>query len=221
MTKVLHASDLHGYFKKLLDAAELIKEADVVFLTGDMLPNKRRGPAEVEVPYQADWFHGPAASMVDQFRQLVNQKPIYYVNGNHDFVDFGALLLQAGFVNIHAVNPYKVCMLGDLKVAGFANINYIQGEWMYETRYPEMEEVVDRVLSLNPDILITHAPPYSILDEDGYGVRRLSMVIQYEPDTVTFKHHFFGHCHDHGGEVFTHNGVNFYNAATKVTLRTI
>lgn len=221
MTKVLHASDLHGYFNRLLEAAELIKETDVVFLTGDMLPNKRRGPAEIEAPYQSDWFHGPAASMVEQFRRLVVDKPIYYVNGNHDFVDFGLLLTQAGFANVHPVNPYKVCMLGDYKVAGFANINHIQGEWMYETRYPEMEEVVNRALSLNPDILITHAPPYNILDEDGYGIRQLSMAIYYEPETVTFKHHFFGHCHEHGGEVHTHNGINFYNGATKVTLHTI
>ena len=63
------------------------------------------------------------------------------------------------------------------------------------------------------DVLITHYPPYGILDEaypkDHTGSKGLlNLVNQIQP-----KVHIFGHIHESYGH-YTHNGIDFYNASS-------
>ena len=69
------------------------------------------------------------------------------------------------------------------------------------------------LLPTNVDILITHAPPFGILDSMlGYYNRGcktlLEMVNESQP-----RIHIFGHCHEHGGEKITIGKTTFYNVA--------
>lgn len=63
------------------------------------------------------------------------------------------------------------------------------------------------------DILVTHGPPYEILDKtlDGRFVGCVDLynrIFEVKPDLV-----FFGHIHLNGGQEQHVNGVSFYNAA--------
>lgn len=220
MVKVLHASDLHGYLNMIVEANKLVEQADMLLFTGDMLPNQTRGNVTHEIAFQTMWW-GLMGSTVSDLRRMVGDKPVVVVNGNHDFVDLAFLLRKSGFPNVVSITPNKLVEVCGLTFAGFSNINFIAGEWMFETHYPEMAEVVDKTLALMPDVLVTHAPPLGILDDDNYGVRPLSMTVKYEPEKVTFRYHFFGHCHDNGGKNEEVNGITFYNGATTVRLHEI
>lgn len=222
---IFHASDLHGQLHYLSEV-NFAKEADVFLLTGDMFPNKPDSYRNIirsqEEIFQENWFHTTASKDISAFKAVVGDRPVFYVNGNHDFVDIGLMLNQAGFRNVIAINQHNNVEFGGLKFAGFGHIPYIRGVWNDELQYKELSDIVDQTLALKPDVLVTHAPPYGILDEiEGYGIRPLSMMIQYHPEQITFKHHFFGHCHKDGNKKLEHNGVWFYNGSLSLSLHKI
>jgi len=222
---IFHASDLHGQLHYLSET-DFADQADLFLLTGDMLPNKpskyKNIIKEQEKTFQENWFHNEAKESINKFKAVVGNKPVFYVNGNHDFVDLGLLLNQAGFKSVVAINQHNLVYFNGVTFAGFGHIPYIRGEWNDELQYKELDEVVDKALRLCPDVLVTHAGPYGILDEEkGYGIRPLSMKLQYNPNLITFKHHFFGHCHQDGGKTVEYNGIKFYNGAVSLSLHTI
>ena len=64
------------------------------------------------------------------------------------------------------------------------------------------------VIPTDTDILLTHAPPYGILD-DGLGEWPLVGVVKH---TDTINLHVFGHIHGEGGKIATGFGTTFVNA---------
>lgn len=93
----------------------------------------------------------------------------------------------------------------DWKEAQFRNVGLIQPHW---DAIPE-----------GTNILITHGPPYEILDELAYvdgtpkgqfiGCQQLlKRVKEVKPDL-----HIFGHIHTHGGREKHEDGTSFYNVA--------
>jgi len=64
------------------------------------------------------------------------------------------------------------------------------------------------------DILVTHGPPYKILDNgyndgDNYGCPELLKYVE----RVKPKVHLFGHIHERGGDHIEKDGTHFYNVA--------
>jgi hypothetical protein len=139
-----------------LNSAGIAVDVEGLICTGDFFPNSTRGIREVEVEFQTAWFRDNQESIFRLFGGL----PIVCVDGNHDFVSLGALLVEAGYPGLVVnVNPYETQDFLGFKVAGYREIPWIAGEWNGESYAPEMHGLADCALQSGCEILLTHTPP--------------------------------------------------------------
>ena len=187
MTNILHTSDLHGNYKKLLAALE--GDFDVWVDTGDFFPNKTRGDRSVEVPFQAKWAGWK--NLGERIVEGLAGRPLISVGGNHDYISLAALVRDAGGTAFDvSEGPAQV---SGLTFAGFREIPWIAGEWNGETLGPDFTAIVEETFAANPDILVTPGPAAGLLDDKahGGGVVQLASALTWQPHNV--KAHFFGH----------------------------
>jgi Icc-related predicted phosphoesterase len=141
---------------------------------------------------------------------------VIIVGGNHDFIPYTGWLSHYG-ADVHEITDQKpyVDLLG-VRWAGFRQIPPLTGEWVGEC--PDLTPYVDRVRALNPDVLLTHAPPQGILDQEGYGSPELREWLLGGQHSV--RAHFFGHAHaGYGSRI--EGGVAFYNGACHCTVHDV
>ncbi len=62
----------------------------------------------------------------------------------------------------------------------------------------------------NTNILITHTPPYGILDEIRSGIKLGCEELSENLNFVQLTHHFFGHIHHAAGSI-SRGGIQYYN----------
>lgn len=212
--KIAHVSDNHSNLDMVLRIGQ--SDAEMLIWTGDALPNVgfvgygHQIDPSLECEYQR--------KILNEFgRELevaLQGRPLLFVRGNHDFTLFGPILKGFG-VNIHEIcdsNPY-VDIMGK-RFAGFRHIPYIDGHWSGEVQSDILDSLSESLMMSNPDVILTHAPPYGILDNDGdkhWGITSLTILLTYLEHKVT--HHFFGHVHSRGGEVEENMGIQFVNGA--------
>jgi Icc-related predicted phosphoesterase len=206
--KILHTSDIHGTYPKVLDL--LGGAHDVWVDSGDFFPNKTRGDRPEEVRYQNRFWtlKGLGARIVE----ALDGRPLISVGGNHDYIDLAALVREAGGVAYNVSDGPAV--VGGLKFAGFREVPWIAGEWNGETH--DFSDIVEKAMGESPDVLVTHGPASGLLDQadDGRpcGVRNLTTQLMYAPHNV--KAHLFGHIHNQGESTLEEAGILFSNAAT-------
>lgn len=226
MIRIAHCSDTHDHPSIVKAVGDV--ECDVIVLSGDNLGNKGRirflgsgwdmdsGIARIHPPsekvYQERWFRKVAKKWAPAF----NGRPVIYVPGNHDFIGIERWLKHYGHENVFTIS--ETCPFVDVcgkRFSGFREIPYMGGEWMGECR--DFTTVIDRAFACNPDILVTHAPPGSVLDgPNGYGIATLASALFYREHRIT--HHLFGHAHEDGGKIITEGGITFSNAACHLNL---
>ncbi len=229
----MHTSDLHGeIMSKVHNKTHLLKSFDVWVDTGDFFDNypiitggtfvngyrvgwQRRIDRTIEVKNQTQWLKNK--DILKHMVKWLDGRPFVSVAGNHDFISLAQELKDFGYENVHEVTP-EGFELFDLKWAGFANINYIQGEWNHETSPAEFDNLVERIDKAQPDMLICHSPPRGIFDVGGYytkpiGIGHLTNYFTYKPHKI--KYMLFGHCHEQGGKKKIHEdlGITFVNGA--------
>lgn len=221
--KIIHVSDTHGTFPTLP------AEGDVVVHSGDGLPNASRGKLPIEIPFQNNWIRKNTKS----YAQWLNGRPMLYCMGNHCFISPCDLLQEAGINAIDITN--KTVTFNGLKFCGFPYIPYLDGEWNFEKRLPEMALEIRKLkdqIANGVDVLVCHAPPYGVLDsnfvirrEDGtlipdYGEHcgnsLLNTLLTYELEKLP-KALLVGHIHEHHS-VTEEWGITISNAATTVHL---
>ena len=183
--KILHLSDTHGYHRRLQD----LPEADIVIHSGDFC---MAGTEEEAFDFM-NWFCD------------LPYKHKIFIAGNHDDCLSGAkidgldnnthYLCNSG-IQIDGINFYGVPMFMEDCISGRENQNYAK-------------------IPVATDILITHAPPYGILDSDE-GVNYGSEKLLEKLTTLNLKTHLFGHIHSgHGIEMI--NGITFSNGSIMQT----
>lgn len=65
-----------------------------------------------------------------------------------------------------------------------------------------------------PDVLLTHAPPAGVLDDDRHGARGVpELAARLARGGHNVRHHLFGHVHARGGETLVRDGVRYVNGA--------
>lgn len=178
---ILHISDTHGVHRSLKN----LPDADVIVHSGDISMNG----SDVEVMDFLNWFCD-----LEYAHKI-------FIAGNHDTCLFGANIdglddnchyLCNSSVNIQGKTFYGIPMFMSDCASGKQNQFY--------------EQITEEV-----DVLITHCPPYGILDRDGsinYGSEELlSRVAVTQP-----KLHLFGHIHAANG-IQTIGATQFSNAA--------
>lgn len=190
--KIVAISDTHGQHRKLK-----LPKGDMIIHAGDI--SKRGHPVEMED--FLDWFSNL------KFRHKI------FIAGNHDF-----FLEQAHPNIVNGIIPKNVVYLNDsgveidgLKIWG-SPITPFFHNWAFNR---ERGTEIRQHWSLIPDdtdILITHGPPFSILDETVYSKREgceelLLRVYQVQP-----KYHVFGHIHEDYG-MLAKRETTFVNAS--------
>jgi len=212
MTIIAHISDTHGNLSTLLSASAT---PDVWVISGDFCPNETRGDADIERVTQSAWLEANREALVTRF----GSTPVVYVGGNHDYVDVARVLRSFG-VNAVTVTTEGVEVAG-VRFAGFPEIPFIAGEWNNESH--DLTPMVEAAMAADPEVLVTHAAPAGILDDDhgcghGCGVRSLTSALAYASHRV--RAHLFGHIHASEG-VVEEMDITFSNAAGAVHVLTV
>lgn len=165
---ILHLSDTHGAHRSL----GRLPEADVIVHSGDIAMN---GSSSEALDFMR-WFSAlPYAHKI-------------FVAGNHDACLYGAFIdgldsnchyLCNSSVEIEGVTFYGVPMFMEDCSSG---------------RQKEFYEMIPDGV----DVLITHAPPYGILDQDG-SIHYGSYELLSRVTAVRSRIHLFGHIHKANG----------------------
>jgi Icc-related predicted phosphoesterase len=182
--RILHISDTHNQHRKLHN----LPAADVIIHSGDMAFAGTKN----EVLDFMNWFSG------------LNYKHKIFIAGNHDDCLDGESIED---IESLGKNCRYLCNSG-LKIEGikFWGVPLFLSDDI-EGRYPKMIAKIPA----NTDILITHRPPFGILDKSGninFGCPDLlERVLEIKP-----KYHLFGHIHNAYGIKKT-QATTFANAS--------
>lgn len=179
--KILHLSDTHGYHRRLRD----LPEADVVVHSGDIC----MVGSEQEAIDFLNWFCD------------LPYKHKIFICGNHDDCLYGA--------NINGLdeNVHYLCNSGvTIDGVKFYGVPMFMGDCITQRQERNYSKIPADV-----DVLITHMPPYGVLDFDdeiNYGSEELLQRVS----EINPRLHLFGHIHRQHG--LTDNGITrFSNGA--------
>lgn len=179
--KILHISDTHGCHRRLHD----LPQADIIVHSGDFTMNG----SEQEALDFMNWFC-----------DLPYLQKIF-ICGNHDDCLYGAT-----FDGLDD-NVHYLCNSGvEIDGVKFYGVPMFMGDCITDRQSKHYANIPE-----GTDILITHTPPFGILDFDdniNYGSEELLSRIS----VVQPRLHLFGHIHSqHGTTVL--NGITFSNGA--------
>ena len=179
--KILHLSDTHGCHHRLKD----LHEADILVHSGDFTMNG----SEQEVIDFLNWFCD-----LDYPHKIL-------ICGNHDDCLYGATI--NGLDN----NVHYLCNSGiELYGLRFYGVPMFMADCITERQSLNYAKI-----PIDTDVLITHAPPFGILDFDdniNYGSEELLSCL----NAVKPRMHLFGHIHAQHG-MMVYNGIIFSNGA--------
>ena len=185
-------------------------------------------------------YHGEVAETINWLVWLQLQTHKYQavlsIFGNHEIYvsqnvdEFRELRsIYAPDVKWLTMNSWKDPVSG-LKFYGCPYVNFINGHWVWEATESEMEELVKKIPN-DIDVLISHGPPYGILDNfyrkraiddltARFGIRfeeielkvgskaLLKRIQEIRPSVVCF-----GHIHENGNTKLEIDGITYINAA--------
>lgn len=209
--KVLFISDPHTFHKSIID----LPEADAICCSGDIC---LRGEFEEAVSFLA-WFSS-----------LPYKHKVFTV-GNHDICfdpnhgRYGIFKenFNAGVENpidrieelipegVHFLNRSGVVLDG-IKFWGAPDTPWFHN-WAFNIHRetPEMEAVWDEMPE-DVDVLLTHGPPFKVLDYTIEGLYVGCEVLARKLETIKPKVHSFGHIHEDYGAI-EKGGTLFLNSS--------
>lgn len=190
--KIIATSDFHSNFNYS------IPKADTIIIAGDI----------TELGIEEEW------DKASEFIQSLPHKYKLIIPGNHDFniellkLDNNSMLLVDQEVTIEGLKFY--------------GCPWTRGDscWAYSTRDKKVLREKYGKIPLDTNILISHMPPYGILDicvntNQSEGSSALLSKINRLPN---LRYHIFGHFHEASGEA-TIGNITFFNVSK--TLREI
>ena len=194
-------SDCHG----LLNNINLLPDADVLVIAGDYCPdfNGKYDGAED----QLKWIEGEFC----HFLATLNYERIIVVSGNHDFVHYHPETA------VRAKNIYKNNYIVYLEDSEFIynRVKFYGSPWQpwfydWAFNFPRHDPVDGYKMAVetwskipgNTDVLITHGPPYKVLDLTPSGMNVGCVILKDSVLKIRPKLHVFGHIHlSYGMEV--------------------
>lgn len=216
MTLIACASDLHGKLSRVK-----WPKADILVLAGDILPNFSHSK-DRDAFMQRQWLYESFAPIIHGLLRTYDS--VIMTPGNHDRIfqmDQPAAREAIGSIkNFHLLIDESVEIDG-IKFYGSPWTPWFGGNhWAFNL--PDRRENLARAraharncwhqIPLDTDVLITHGPPYEILDNCGPNVgckwlrKRLDKLDK-------LKVHIFGHIHEGYGQIKESDRL-FVNAAT-------
>ena len=208
MKTILAMSDIHGRIPKLPKLTST-SEVDLFIDCGDTAGHfnanwnydnhyRRVVNVEAEAKDQLAWLKDTYKPWIEK---TIKPKHIIRLNGNHDFAN-----AEAEF-EYYLYQGSKTITIEGIKIGLMTGMGQLAGEWHDEI--PE-EEFQRRIEGIDRDIqyLVTHMPPYGILDKcyggDRIGSRALTQAIfgrlGETPYFTHLTHHWYGHAHEARGK---------------------
>jgi len=190
--QIVAISDTHGKHRDLN-----IPDGDILIHAGDVT----RGGTKEQVVDFLNWF--------------TEQKHTHkiFVAGNHDF-----FFEETDLKKIRRIIRKEIIYLNDssIEIKGVkfwgSPITPCFNNWAFNrNRGAEIKKHWDLILN-DTDVLITHGPPFGILDETVYGKRTGCEELLLRVYHVKPKFHIFGHIHEDYGS-FTKGETTFVNAS--------
>ena len=179
--KILHISDTHGCHRRLHD----LPQADIVVHSGDFTMNGSEQEALDFMNWLCDLPYPQKIFICGNHDDCLYDATVYGLDGNVHYLCNSGVEIEG--LKFYGVPMFMSDCTGDRQTKHYANI-------------PD-----------DTDILITHTPPFGILDFDdniNYGSEELLSRIS----VVQPRLHLFGHIHSrHGTTVL--NGTTFSNGA--------
>jgi len=195
--KILFISDTHGKHKTLEKRFALPK-ADTIVHAGDVSNVGR----DWQIKEFLNWFGG-----LDQYKNKI------MIAGNHDFLFENNPTLAKEMIpdNIHyledsGVEIDGINFWGSPVTPPFFDWAFMRSEDKIKKHWEYVPE--------NTDVLITHGPPYTILDtvyRDYIQVGSKSLLAEVM-NRIKPQIHVFGHIHETYG-VEEHDGIKYINAS--------
>lgn len=198
---IWHISDTHGVHKSL----SIPQNIDIIIHSGDFSNSFTPHINEFETYKFLEWYSS------------INIPTKILISGNHDVYSFS---FQRDFKrlceknNIIYLNDSTVNING-LKIFGSPYVSPIGRYHIFMTT--KLHRHWD-LIEDNTDIVITHSPPYGILDfADNHLGKHLcgSKSLYKKIMEIQPKYHLFGHIHNnyYNKGVLHHNGVYFSNGS--------
>lgn len=180
-------SDFHNYFFDL-------PKADVLIIAGDATMMGTPG----ELQQLSDWL----STQIEKYSYVI------VIHGNHDKgfdSEYSALakefLTKIGVLYLN----HEFIKVAGLKIFGSPFIPQIGKSKFWASEVPRGDQIAKKWKDIpeNLDILITHGPPYGVLDKgicrENYGCYDLKHRI--ETMKLPPKIHIFGHVHSGAGNI--------------------
>lgn len=173
-----------------------LPEGDILIHSGDGL---NRGTLQELVSLNL-YFNG----LKNQFKHII------YVPGNHDKIfETDPGMARIILNNAEVLIDQEITLEG-LKIYGSPYTKLFMN-WSFMGAEPDLKRIFNKIPK-DLDILITHGPPYSILDANREGILCGSQSLYDQVIKVQPKIHVFGHIHESSG-LLNFNKTHFVNAA--------
>lgn len=179
--RIVHVSDTHNMHRMLKE----LPKADIIVHSGDFTMTGTKNEA---------------VDFINWFCDLPYRHKIF-IAGNHDFCMFNAKV-EGLPENVYMLNRSDVTIDG---------VRFFGIPYFVESEISGEDEEYIKTVPNDCDILITHMPPFNILDFSD-GIHYGNMSLRKKIAEVKPSYHLFGHIHNNYG-VTRQNGTVFSNAA--------
>lgn len=192
--KIVAFSDLHGQYSKALDKWFNENPGDILFFAGDLQLN-----------------HSDDGKKFIEWLSKLPYKDKVVIFGNHDGNYEYTLEYASDYSDIHILNNESVEVQG-IKIFGSPNsVKFL--DWWFMKSEAELAEIYSKIPE-DTDILVTHCPPFSILDctDNGDYAGSLALFDRIQ-QLKNLKYHLLGHIHENSGKWFKKGNTTFYNCS--------
>lgn len=198
--KILAISDTHG----ILPQQEFIPECDILIHAGDLCPNRSYNDKSWDSSFQYNWLKDTFIP----WKESIKCKYFLFTPGNHDTVfeyplykkQVKTLLEKSGV----SVLIDEAIVVDGIKFYGTPWVSPV-GNWSFLSKGRSME-ILRNIIPDDTNILISHSPPYGVLDEiEHYGCKYLLERIK-ELDKLEYL--ICGHCHEEPGIIKNYFGID-------------
>lgn len=191
--EIICISDTHSNHDKLM-----VPNGDVLIHAGDITEA------------------GTKREVLSFLRWFSNQPHPYkiFIAGNHDFY-----LENLSFEKLGEILPKNVSYLKDSGVEingiSFWGSPMVPGNGHWAFTEPSTRKIGEhwKKIPEDVDVLITHSPPYGILDQSGNKLLLGCKPLRKKVAEIKPKYHLFGHLHDNHGTVRI-GGTTYVNSTT-------
>lgn len=188
--KIVLISDTHNQHEKLT-----LPEGDMIIHAGDV----SGGGSHVEVLSFLHWF----ARLPFKYK--------IFIAGNHDFLFERKMITESDFPDGVTYLENSMAEIEGLSIYGSPYTPEFRN-WAFMKKRGEDIRNVWRLIPNHVDILVTHGPPFMILDQTAYGTYTGCEGLLIRVKELRPKVHVFGHVHE-GYGIKEEFGIKFVNAS--------